>query len=152
MSDKGETAVLAGGCFWIMQQLLRNRAGVISTRVGWTGGQNDNPTEENNSGHAEAVEVRFDPEQLSYRDLLDYFLKVHRADLGAEVVGSHYRSAIFFTSEEQRALAQETIRAIQESRHWPGPLVTQLAEAGRFWEAEEDDQNYFQRVSSAVAE
>jgi peptide-methionine (S)-S-oxide reductase len=82
MSDNAETAVLAGGCFWIMQQLLRHHDGVISTRVGWTGGQNDNPTEENNAGHAEAVEVVFDPERLSYRDLLELFFQIHRPDLG----------------------------------------------------------------------
>jgi peptide-methionine (S)-S-oxide reductase len=145
MSDKAETVVLAGGCFWIMQQLLRDRVGVISTRVGWTGGQNDDPTEENNSGHAEAVEVVFDPEGISYRDLLDFFMKVHRADLEEDVVGPSYRSAIFYTSEEQRKVAQETIRAIGASGHWPGTIVTQVSEAGRFWEAEGDDQDYFQR-------
>ena len=88
MSDSAETAILAGGCYWIMQQLLRDRDGVISTRVGWTGGENDNPTEENNSGHAEAVEVTFDLERISYRELLEYFFQVHRADLGERLVGS----------------------------------------------------------------
>ena len=82
MSDNAENAVLAGGCFWIMQQLLREREGVISTRVGWTGRENDNPTEDNNCGHAEAVEVAFDPERISYRDLLEFFFQIHRADLG----------------------------------------------------------------------
>jgi peptide-methionine (S)-S-oxide reductase len=82
MSDNAETAVLAGGCSWIMQQLLREREGVISTRVGWTGRENDNPTEDNNCGHAEAVEVAFDPERISYRDLLEFFFQIHRADLG----------------------------------------------------------------------
>ena len=95
MSDNAETAVLAGGCYWIMQQLLRGRDGVISTRVGWTGGENDNPTEENNCGHAEAVEVVFDPERISYRDLLEFFFQIHRADLGEGLVGSSYRSEIF---------------------------------------------------------
>lgn len=95
MSDNAETAVLAGGCFWIMQQLLFDRDGVISTRVGWTGGENDNPTEENNSGHAEAVEVVFDPERISYRDLLEFFFQVHRPDLGENLVGFAYRSEIF---------------------------------------------------------
>ena len=140
-----ETAVLAGGCFWIMQQLLRDRAGVLSTRVGWTGGQNDNPTEENNSGHAEAVEVVFDPERLAYRDLLDFFLKAHRADLSEAVVGNSYRSAIFATSAEQHEAAQEAIRAVQDSRHWPGTIATQVSAATRFWEAGGDDQDYFTR-------
>jgi methionine-S-sulfoxide reductase len=105
MRDNAEHAVLAGGCFWIMQQLLRD--GVISTRVGWTGGENDNPTEENNSGHAEAVGVGFDPERLSYRELLEFFFQVHRPDLDERLVGSSYRSEIFYTSEEQRKVAED---------------------------------------------
>ena len=109
MSDDTETAILAGGCFWIMQQLLRDRDGVISTRVGWTGGENDNPTEEDNSGHAEAVEVVFDPERISYRDLLELFFQIHRPDLGPDVVGSAYRSEIFYTTDEQRQVAEGTI-------------------------------------------
>ena len=99
MSGETETVVLAGGCYWIMQQLLRERDGVISTRAGSTGGENENPTEENNSGHAEAVEVVFDPERVSYRELLEYFFMVHRPDLGGDVVGSGYRSEIFYTTE-----------------------------------------------------
>ena len=104
-----------------MQQLLRHPDGVISTRVGWTGGEGDNPTEENPQGHAEAVEVVFDPERLSYRDLLEYFFQVHRADLGEDLVGSIYRSEIFYTSEEQRRVAEETIRR----RRCLGPLARQ---------------------------
>jgi peptide-methionine (S)-S-oxide reductase len=145
MSDSAETAVLAGGCFWIMQQLLRDRDGVISTRVGWTGGENDNPTEENNSGHAEAVEVAFDPERISYRDLLEYFFLIHRADLGEHLVGSGYRSAIFYRSEEQRQVAEETIRDADASGHWPGRVVTEISAAGPFWESVAGDQDYFRR-------
>ena len=145
MSDNAETAVLAGGCFWIMQQLLFDRDGVISTRVGWTGGQNDNPTEENNSGHAEAVEVVFDPERISYRDLLELFFQVHRPDLGENLVGFAYRSEIFFTTDEQRKVAEETIVDVDASGHWPGKVVTKINEAGRFWEAEGGDQGYLQR-------
>ena len=145
MSDDGETAVLAGGCFWIMQQLLRHRDGVISTRVGWTGGQNDNPTEEKNVGHAEAVEVVFDPERLSYRDLLEFFFKVHRPDLGEDLVGFSFRSEIFYTTGEQRKVAEETIPDVDASGHWPGKIVTEISEAGRFWEADAEDQDYFQR-------
>ena len=144
MSDNAETAILAGGCFWIMQQLLRDRDGVISTRAGWTGGQNDHPTEENNVGHAEAVEVTFDPERLSYRGLLDYFFQVHRPDLGEHLVGSGYRSEIFCASPEQRQVAEETIADVDASRHWPGKVVTRISEAGRFWEADAADQEYFQ--------
>jgi peptide-methionine (S)-S-oxide reductase len=145
MSDNAETAILAGGCFWIMQQLLRDRDGVISTRAGWTGGQNDNPTEENNSGHAEAVEVTFHPERLSYRGLLDYFFQVHRPDLGEDLVGSGYRSEIFCTSAGQREVAEETIADVDASGHWPGTVVTRISDAGRFWEADAEDQDYFER-------
>jgi peptide-methionine (S)-S-oxide reductase len=145
MSDKTETAVLAGGCAWIMQQLLRHPSGVRSTRVGWSGGEGDNPTEDSPGGHAEAVEVVFDPERISYRDLLEYFFQVHRADLGERLVGSIYRSEIFYTSEEQRKVAEETIRDVDASGHWPGKTVTEISEAGRFWEAEAGNQDYFLR-------
>jgi peptide-methionine (S)-S-oxide reductase len=151
MSDNVENAVLAGGCFWIMQQLLRDRAGVASTRVGWTGGENDNPTEENNSGHAEAVEVNFDPERISYRELLEFFFQVHRPDLDEGLVGSGYRSEIFYTSEEQRTTAEETIRDVDASGHWPGKVVTRISEAGTFWEAEATDQDHFQRYPEGCA-
>jgi peptide-methionine (S)-S-oxide reductase len=145
MSDNTETAVLAGGCAWIMQQLLRHPAGVIATRVGWTGGERENPTEENPQGHAEAVEVVFDPQRLSYRDLLEYYFQVHRADLGGDLVGSIYRSEIFCTSEEQRRVAEETIRDVDASGHWPGKTVTEISEATRFWEDPAKDQDHFQR-------
>lgn len=147
MSDNAETAVLAGGCFWIMQQLLRGREGVISTRVGWTGGENDNPTEDNNCGHAEAVKVAFDPTRISYRDLLEFFFQIHRADLGERLVGSSYRSEIFYTSREQRKVAEETICDVDASGHWPGKVVTKISAAGRFWEAVAEDQDYFQRYT-----
>ena len=145
MSDRVETAVLAGGCYWIMQQLLRHRDGVISTSVGWIGGENDNPTEENNSGHAEAVKVTFDPERLSYRELLEFFFLVHRADLDDRSVGSGYRSEVFYMSDEQREVAERTILDVDASGHWPGKVVTEISEAGPFWEAEAEDQDYFQR-------
>jgi peptide-methionine (S)-S-oxide reductase len=145
MSGSTETAVLSGGCAWIMQQLLRHPAGVISTRIGWTGGDGDNPTEENPQGHAEAVEVVFDPEQLSYRDLLEYFFQVHRPDLGEDVVGSIYRSEIFCTSEEQRAVAEDTIADVDASGHWLGKTVTRVSEAGRFVEDPPEDQDYLLR-------
>ena len=143
MRKDTETAILAGGCFWILQQLLRDREGIISTRVGWIGGENDNPTEENNSGHAEAVEVVFDPERISYRRLLEFFFQMHRPDLGERLVGSSYRSEIFCTTDEQRKVAEETIPAVDASGHWPGKVVTKISEAGPFWEAEAGDQDYF---------
>lgn len=147
MTDDAETAVLAGGCAWIMQQLLRHPEGVISTRTGWTGGEGDNPTEESPGGHAEVVEVVFDPERLSYRDLLEYFFQVHRPDLDESLVGSIYRSEIFCTSDEQRRVAEETILDVDASGHWPGGTVTRISEAGRFrfWESEAADQDHFLR-------
>jgi peptide-methionine (S)-S-oxide reductase len=151
MSDDTETAILAGGCFWIMQQLVRDRDGVISTRVGWIGGENEHPTEEDNSGHAEAVEVVFDPKLMSYRDLLEYFFQVHRPDLGEQLVGSGYRSEIFYTTDEQRKVAEETILDVDVSGHWPGKVVTKVTEAGRFWESKVEDQDYFQRFPHGCA-
>src|SRR6266566_8212530 len=109
MRENTETAILAAGCFWPAQELLRGRDGVISTRVGYTGGENDNPTSGNHPGHAEAVEVTFDPGQTSYRDILEFFLQIHRPDLGEGLVGSDYRSEIFSASGEQRRAAEDTI-------------------------------------------
>ena len=145
MSDDAETAILAGGCFWPAQELLRHRDGVISTRVGYTGGENDHPTDVNHPGHAEAVEVVFDPERISYRDLLEFFFQIHRPDLGEALVGSDYRSEIFYTSDEQRQVAEETIAATDASGIWPGKVVTEISEAGPFWEAEAEDQEYLRR-------
>ena len=145
MTDNTETAILAGGCFWPAQELLRHRDGVISTRVGYTGGENDNPTDGNHPGHAEAVEIVFDPERISYRDLLGFFLQIHRPDLGERLVGSDYRSEIFYTSEEQRQVAEGAIADADASGIWPGKVVTKISEAGPFWEAEAEDQHYLQR-------
>jgi peptide-methionine (S)-S-oxide reductase len=149
VADNTETAILAGGCYWIMQQLLRQRDGVISTRVGWTGGEGDSPTEENPQGHAEAVEVVFDPERLSYRDLLEWFFSVHRPDLGEDLVGSGTRSEIFYSTDQQRTVAEETLRDVDASGHWPGNVVTEISEAGPFWEAVAEDQDALQRYPDA---
>src|SRR4051794_7008965 len=119
MGDNVETAVLAGGCAWIMQPLLSHPEGVISTRTGWMGGTGENPTEGDNGGHAEVVEVVFDPERLTFRGLLEVFFQAHRADLGEAVVGSIYRSEIFYTNAEQRRVAEEMIRDVDASGHWP---------------------------------
>jgi peptide-methionine (S)-S-oxide reductase len=132
-----------------MQQLLRRPDGVISTRVGWTGGEGDSPTEENPQGHAEAVEVVLDSERLSYRDLLEWFFSIHRPDLGRDVVGSSYRSEIFYTSDEQRQIAEATIPDVDASGHWPGKVVTKISEAGPFWEAVPEDQDALQRYPDA---
>jgi len=145
MSQNTETAILAGGCFWPAQELLRRRDGVISTRVGYTGGDNDNPTAGHHPGHAEAVEVIFDPERTSYRDILEFFFQMHRPDLGEERVGFDYRSEIFYTSDEQRQVAQDTIPDVDAAGIWPGPVVTKISQAGPFWEAEAEDQDYLQQ-------
>jgi peptide-methionine (S)-S-oxide reductase len=144
MSENTETAILAGGCFWPAQELLRHRPGVISTRVGYTGGENDNPTAGNHPGHAEAVKVIFDPGQTSYRDILEFFFQIHRPDLGEGVVGSDYRSEIFCTSDGQRQVAEDTVADADASGLWPGKVVTKISQAGPFWEAESEDQDYLQ--------
>src|SRR5262249_39457548 len=149
MTDKAETAVLAGGCYWIMQQLLRHPDGVISTRVGWTGGEGDNPTEENPQGHAEAVEVVFDSERLSYRDLLEGFFSGHPADPGGEFGGANTPPETFFSTRDQRQIAEATIPDVDASGHWPGKVVTKISEAGPFWEAVPEDQNALQRYPDA---
>jgi peptide-methionine (S)-S-oxide reductase len=140
-----ETAILAGGCFWVAQELLRHRDGVISSRVGYTGGENDNPTEGDHPGHAEAVEIVFDPERISFRDMLEFFFQIHRPDLGGRLVGSDYRSEIFYMSEEQRQVAEAVVADVDASGVWPGKVVTEISLAGRFWEAEAEDQDYLRR-------
>jgi peptide-methionine (S)-S-oxide reductase len=145
MRESAETAILAGGCFWPAQELLRHRDGVISTRVGYTGGENDNPTDGNHPGHAEAVEVVFDPDRISYREVLEFFFQIHRPDLGEHLVGSSYRSEIFITTDEQREVAEDTIADADASGLWPGNVVTKISEAGPFWEADAEDQNYLHR-------
>ena len=139
-----ETAILAGGCFWPAQELLRQRDGVISTRVGYAGGENENPTADNHPGHAEAVEVIFDPERTSYRNILEFFFQIHRPDLGEALIGSDYRSEIFYTSDKQRQVAEETIADADASGLWPGKVMTKISGASSFWEAETEDQNYLQ--------
>ena len=117
--------------------------------MGWTGGEGDSPTEENPQGHAEAVEVVFDPEQLSYRDLLEWFFSVHRPDLGEDLVGSSTRSEIFYSTDQQRTVAEETLRDVDASGHWPGKVVTKVSEAGPFREAVAEDQDALQRYPDA---
>ena len=151
MSNNAETAILAGGCFWGVQDLLRRRDGVISTRVGYTGGENDDPTYRNHPGHAEAVEIVFDPERISYRDILEFFFQIHdptTKDRQGNDIGSSYRSEIFFTSDEQRQVAEDTIADVEASGLWPGKVVTPVSEAVPFWEAEAEHQDYLQRYPS----
>jgi peptide-methionine (S)-S-oxide reductase len=149
MTSRTETAILAGGCFWGMQELIRNRPGVVSTRVGYTGGENANATYRNHLGHAEAIEIVFDPDQLSYRDLLEFFFQIHdptTPNRQGNDRGTSYRSAIFYTSDEQRRTAEETIADVNASGLWPGRVVTEVAPASDFWEAEPEHQDYLERI------
>jgi peptide-methionine (S)-S-oxide reductase len=143
-----ERAVLAGGCFWGMQDLLRRQPGVLSTRVGYTGGAVRNATYRNHEGHAEAIEIVFDPARVSYRTLLEFFFQIHdptTPDRQGNDRGSSYRSAIFHTSDEQRRVALDTIADVNASGLWPGEVVTEVVSAGDFWEAEPEHQDYLQR-------
>jgi len=143
-----ERAVLAGGCFWGMQELIRRRAGVLSTRVGYSGGDVPNATYRNHGSHAEAIEIDFDPAQLSYRTLLELFFQIHdptTLNRQGNDLGLSYRSAIFYTSEEQRRIALDTIADVEASGLWPGKVVTEVAAAGPFWEAEPEHQDYLER-------
>lgn len=143
-----QRAVLAGGCFWGMQELIRKLPGVLRTRVGYTGGEVPNATYHHHPGHAEAVEVIFDDEVLSYRQLLAFFFRIHdptTPDRQGNDLGSSYRSEIFYTSEKQKCTAEAVIEAVEASGRWPGPVVTRLSPAGDFWEAEPEHQDYLQR-------
>jgi len=141
-------AVLAGGCFWGMQDLLRRYAGVISTRVGYTGGEVRNATYRNHGNHAEAIEILFDPAKLSYREILEFFFQIHdpsTPNRQGNDVGPSYRSAIFYVDEEQKRIAEEIIAEIDASGIWPGKVVTEVAPAREFWEAEPEHQDYLER-------
>ncbi|MBA8817425.1 peptide-methionine (S)-S-oxide reductase [Microbacterium halimionae] len=144
-----ETAVLAGGCFWGMEDLIRRQPGVLDTRVGYTGGSNDHATYRNHPGHAEAVEIIFDPQKTTYRDILAFFFQIHdpsTLNRQGNDVGSSYRSAIFPLSDEQARVARDTIADVNASGLWPGDAVTTLEAAGPFWEAEPEHQDYLQRI------
>jgi peptide-methionine (S)-S-oxide reductase len=147
-----ETAILAGGCYWGIQELMGRQAGVVSTRVGYSGGDTPYPTDDNQGDHAEAVEIIYDADRISYRELLEFFFQIHDPTTlnrqGTET-GRYVRSAIFYTSEDQRRTALETIADVGASGLWPGPVVTEVTGAGRFWEADEDDQDYVQRHPEA---
>ena len=143
-----ERAILAGGCFWGMQDLIRKHPGVIKTRVGYSGGDVKNATYRNHGTHAEAIEVVFDPDKLSYRRLLEFFFQVHdptTKDRQGNDMGTSYRSGIYFTSEAQREVAEDTIDEVNASGLWPGKVVTELKPAGDFWEAEPEHQDYLER-------
>ena len=144
-----ERAVLAGGCFWGMQDLIRRYEGVISTRVGYSGGDVPNATYRRHGTHAEAIEIVFDPARISYRKLLEFFFQIHdptTRDRQGNDVGLSYRSAIFYTNDAQKLVAQDTIADVNASGLWPGKVVTELAAAGPFWEAETEHQDYLERI------
>jgi peptide-methionine (S)-S-oxide reductase len=148
MSQKREKAVLAGGCFWGMQDLIRRRPGIVSTRVGYTGGDVPNATYRNHGTHAEAIEIIFDPEVTSYRELLEFFFQIHdptTLNRQGNDIGTSYRSAIFYLDEEQRRVAEDTIADVDASGLWPGKVVTEVTPAGPFWEAEPEHQDYLER-------
>jgi peptide-methionine (S)-S-oxide reductase len=149
MTVQTETALLAGGCFWGMQDLIRRYPGVLQTRVGYSGGDIANATYRNHGTHAEAIEIVFDPSVISYRQILEFFFQIHdpsTANRQGNDVGLSYRSAIFYTSEEQQRVALETIADVDASDLWPGKAVTELAPAGDFWEAEPEHQDYLERI------
>ena len=149
MSEHTETAILAGGCFWGAQELLRARPGVISTRVGYSGDDSTpNATYRNHGDHAEAVEIEFDPSVISYRDILEFFFQIHdpsTKNRQGNDVGRAYRSAIFYENDEQKRVALDTIADVDASGLWPGKVVTVVSEAVPFWEAEPEHQDYLQR-------
>jgi peptide-methionine (S)-S-oxide reductase len=144
-----ETAILAGGCFWGMQQLIRRQPGVISTRVGYSGGDVANATYRNHGSHAEAIEIVFDPDKTSFRKILEYFFQIHdpsTKNRQGNDMGASYRSAIFYTSDEQKAVALDTIADVDASGLWPGKVVTEVKPAGPFWQAEPEHQDYLERI------
>ncbi|MCD2499140.1 peptide-methionine (S)-S-oxide reductase MsrA [Microbacterium nymphoidis] len=149
MREGADTAVLAGGCFWGMEDLIRKQPGVLDTRVGYTGGSNDHATYRNHPGHAEAVEIVYDPTKTTYRDLLAFFFQIHdpsTLDRQGNDVGSSYRSAIFPLNSDQERIARETIADVDASGLWPGKAVTTIEPAGPFWEAEPEHQDYLERI------
>jgi peptide-methionine (S)-S-oxide reductase len=150
MTERTEKAILAGGCFWGLKDLIRKRTGVLSTRVGYTGGDVANATYRHHGAHAEAIEITFDPDKTSYRELLEFFFQIHdptTVNRQGNDVGRSYRSAIFFLDDEQRRLAEDTIADVEASGLWPGKVVTAVEPAGPFWEAEAEHQDYLERYS-----
>ena len=148
-NSESERAVLAGGCFWGMQDLIRKVPGVISTRVGYSGGDVANATYKNHGTHAEAIEVVIDPNQISYRQLLEFFFQIHdpsTKNRQGNDQGMAYRSGIYYTSDEQLSVAKDTIADVDASGLWPGKVVTEVAPAGDFWEAEPEHQDYLERI------
>lgn len=151
MHANTETAILAGGCFWGMQDLIRRQPGVVATRVGYSGGDVPNATYRNHGTHAEAIEITFDPTQTSYRQILEFFFQIHdpsTMNRQGNDVGTSYRSAIFYRDADQKRVAEDTIADVDASGLWPGKVVTEVSPAGPFWEAEPEHQDYLERYPS----
>ena len=147
MTTRTEKAVLAGGCFWGMQDLIRRQPGVVSTRVGYTGGDVDNATYRNHGTHAEAIEIEFDPQQISYRQILEFFFQIHdptTKNRQGNDIGTSYRSALFYLDDEQQRVAEDTVADADASGLWPDKVVTEIVPAGPFWEAEPEHQDYLE--------
>ena len=148
MTTQTETALLAGGCFWGMQDLLRRQPGVLASRVGYTGGEVPHATYRNHGTHAEAIEIVFDPRQLSYRRILELLFQIHdptTKNRQGNDTGTSYRSAIFYLDDEQRRVAENTVADVDASGLWPGKVVTEIVPAGPFWQAEPEHQDYLER-------
>ena len=144
-----ERAILAGGCFWGMQDLIRRLPGVVKTRVGYTGGEVRNATYRNHTGHAEAIEIDFDPAETSFRNILEFFFQIHdptTLNRQGNDVGTSYRSVIFYADENQKRVAEDTITDVEASGLWPGKVVTEVVPTGDFWEAEPEHQDYLERI------
>jgi len=144
-----ERAVLAGGCFWGVQDLVRRQPGVISTHVGYSGGEVPNATYRNHGNHAEAIEINFDPEVTSFRTLLEFFFQIHdptTKNRQGNDVGAGYRSAIYYTNAKKKSVAEDTIADVEASGLWPGKVVTEVEPAGPFWQAEPEHQDYLERI------
>ncbi len=148
MTTSTQRAILAGGCFWGMQDLIRRQPGVVSTRVGYSGGEVPNATYRNHGSHAEAIEIVFDPQLTNYRTMLEFFFQIHdptTTNRQGNDLGTSYRSAIFYLDDEQKRTAQDTIADVDASGLWPGKVATEVTKAGDFWEAEPEHQDYLER-------
>lgn len=154
MATQTETTLLAGGCFWGMQGLLRGYLGVLTTRVGYTGGDVPNATYRNHGTHAEAIEIVFDPEQITYRQILEFFFQIHdptTTNRQGNDTGMSYRSAIFYLNNEQKYVAENTVTDANASGLWPDKVVTEITPAGPFWEAEPEHQDYLEQYPNGYS-
>ncbi len=143
--ENNKKAYIAGGCFWGMEDLFRVRPGIVDTEVGYIGGRNDNPTYPNHPGHAEGIELTYNPEQTNFKEILDYFFRIHNpttVNRQGNDIGSSYRSAIFYQNDEEKSIAQEVIAIVDESNRWEGDVVTSLEPYSPFWAAEPEHQDY----------